>query len=104
LLQLPSVAVLPADPSGRILLVRHADTGAWGILGGAIELDEAPEQAAIRETLEEVGVRPVITRLIGAFSGPEYRVEYPNGDQASYVVITYEARLDVMKERLAAPA
>lgn len=93
LLQLPSVAVLPFDHSGRLLLVRHADTGLWGVLGGAIELDEAPEQAAIRETLEEVGVRPTITRLVGAFSGPEYRVEYPNGDHASYVVITYEAQL-----------
>ncbi len=93
LLQLPSVAVLPVNPSGKVLLVRHADTGLWGVLGGALELDEAPEDAAIRETREEIGVCPTITRLVGAFSGPEYRVEYSNGDQVSYVVITYEAQL-----------
>lgn len=94
LLQLPGVTVLPVDDSGRLLLVRHADTGQWGALGGAIEVDERPEDAAVRETVEEIGLRPTITRLVGAFSGPEYRVEYSNGDKASYVVVAYEARID----------
>lgn len=62
-------------------------------MGGAIEVDEHPQEAAVRETLEEIGLRPDIIRLVGAFGGPEYRVEYLNGDQASYVVVAYEARL-----------
>ena len=93
LLQLPSVAVVPRRGEGSVLLVRHVDTGLWGLIGGAIELDERPDQAACREALEEVGVPVELTGILGAFSGPEYRIEYRNGDQASYVVIAYEAQV-----------
>lgn len=90
-LQLPAVTVLPVDDQTRVLLVRHAETGVWGTVGGCIELDERPEDAAHRETLEEIGVAVALRRLVGVFSGPEYRVEYSNGDLASYVAIAYEA-------------
>lgn len=93
LLQLPSVALLPRDGTGRILLVRHADGGLWGVVGGAIELDEAPDEAVVREAVEEIGARPTGCRLLGAFGGPDYRVEYGNGDRASYVVVAYESGL-----------
>ena len=49
LLQLPYVAVLAVDDPGNVLLVRHADTGVWGVAGGAIEMDETPHEAAVRE-------------------------------------------------------
>ncbi|MGH8979878.1 MAG: NUDIX domain-containing protein [Acidimicrobiales bacterium] len=94
LLQLPSVVVLPVDSSGNVLLARHADTGVWGLVGGAIEIDESPCDAAMRETVEEIGLRPTAMVMIGAFGGPEYRVQYPNGDLVSYVVTAYEARLE----------
>lgn len=94
LLHLPGVCVVPVDTLGRVLLVRHSDGGVWGLLGGGIEVDERPETAAIRETIEETGVRPTLTRLLGAFGGPEYRVEYANGDKASFVVTAYEASIE----------
>ena len=50
LLLLPSVSVLVQDDDDRLLLVRHADSGLWGLVGGAVELDERPDEAAIRET------------------------------------------------------
>src|SRR5438876_408008 len=50
LLLLPSVTVLPRDASGRVLLVRHADSGEWGTIGGTIEPGESPTAAAVRET------------------------------------------------------
>lgn len=40
----------------RVLLVLHRRLGKWLPLGGHIELDEDPEQAALRETLEESGL------------------------------------------------
>src|SRR5581483_12340133 len=49
LLLLPSATVLPWDADGRVLLVRQADSGLWGTVGGAIEPDESPEDAACRE-------------------------------------------------------
>lgn len=38
------------------LLLRRADSGAWQGIAGGGEDDEGPEDAAIRETLEEAGV------------------------------------------------
>ena len=94
LLQLPSVAVLPRREDGAVLLVRHADTGLWGLIGGAIELDERPEEAARREAHEESGVHVSLSRILGVFGGPDYRVTYPNGDRASYVVIAFDAEVE----------
>ncbi len=93
LLILPSVSVLVRDDEGRVLLVRHADSGRWGLIGGAVEVDERPEAAAVRETQEEAGVLVDLTGLVTVLGGPEFRVTYPNGDRAAYVSAVYEARV-----------
>jgi 8-oxo-dGTP pyrophosphatase MutT (NUDIX family) len=41
---------------GKILLIHHRKLGKWLPLGGHIELDEDPEQAALREAREESGL------------------------------------------------
>ena len=41
---------------GKILLVHHRKLDQWLPLGGHIELDEDPEQAALREAKEESGL------------------------------------------------
>jgi len=41
--------------AGQILLVHHRKLDKWLPLGGHIELDEDPEQAALREAHEESG-------------------------------------------------
>ena len=41
---------------GRVLLVHHRALDKWLPLGGHIELDEDPEQAALREAREESGL------------------------------------------------
>ena len=46
----------------RVLLIHHRKLGKWLPLGGHIELDEDPEQAALRETREESGLE---VRLVG---------------------------------------
>ncbi len=93
LLLLPSVAVLPRDAEGRLLLVRLIDSGQWATIGGGIEPDESPEEAAVREAQEEARVALQLGRLIGVFGGPEYRVTYPNGDQSAYVPVVFEANV-----------
>jgi 8-oxo-dGTP pyrophosphatase MutT (NUDIX family) len=40
---------------GKVLLVHHRKLGKWLPLGGHIELNEDPEQAALREAREESG-------------------------------------------------
>lgn len=93
LLLLPSVAVLPIDVEGRVLLVRQTEFGTYGTVGGAVDEDEAPEDAARREAREEICADVEITGLLGALGGPQFRLTYPNGDQCAYVSIVYSARL-----------
>ena len=41
---------------GKVLLIHHRRLDKWLPLGGHIELDEDPEQAALREAKEESGL------------------------------------------------
>jgi 8-oxo-dGTP pyrophosphatase MutT (NUDIX family) len=93
LVLLPSVAVLVWDEHGRLLLVREAQTSLWQTIGGAIEPDESPLDAALRETAEETGVRVQIDGIRAVAGGPQYRLTYPNGDLVSYVPIVFDARV-----------
>lgn len=93
LVLLPSVAVLPWNEGGRLLLVREAETGLWQTIGGAVEPDESPVQAAIREAAEEAGVVVELTGIRGVAGGPGFRMTYPNGDLVSYVPTIFDARV-----------
>jgi len=93
LLTLPSVAVMLFDDQHRLLLAQEAATGLWMTVGGAIEPDETPADAAIRECWEETGLHVEPAAVLGVFGGPEFRVTYPNGDLASYVTIAFLVRL-----------
>jgi len=42
--------------NGKVLLIHHRKLDKWLPLGGHIELDEDPEQAALREAKEESGL------------------------------------------------
>lgn len=93
LLVLPSVAVVPRDDRGRILMVRIVDSGLWATIGGAIEPDESPELAALREAREEAGVTLRLGPILAVLGGPEYRMTYPNGDRTSYVATVFDASI-----------
>jgi ADP-ribose pyrophosphatase YjhB (NUDIX family) len=71
--------------------VRIIDTGEWAVIGGAIEPDESPEHAAIREAEEEAGVTLELGPILAVLGGPEFRITYPNGDQTSYVSTVFTA-------------
>jgi ADP-ribose pyrophosphatase YjhB (NUDIX family) len=72
-------------------MVRLIDTGQWATIGGAVEPDESPQQAAVREAEEEAGVHVALGRILAVVGGPECRITYPNGDQTSYVVCVFDA-------------
>jgi 8-oxo-dGTP pyrophosphatase MutT (NUDIX family) len=89
---LPSVAVMVFDDEERLLLAQNATSGLWMTVGGAIDPDESPADAAVRECWEETGLFIEPTRLVGVFAGSEFRITYPNGDMVSYVITVLQAR------------
>ena len=90
-LLVPSVVVLARDEAGRLLLVRDAQTGGWQTVGGGVEPDESPREAALREALEETGVAVRIESLRDVLGGPQFRLRYQNGDEVGYVLSVFEA-------------
>ena len=93
LLLMPSVTGLVFDSQDRVLLVRHSNGNVWVAPGGAIDPDEAPQDAVVRELWEETGLSVEPVRLCGVFGGPEFLVRYENGDQVGYVMAVYECRV-----------
>jgi len=77
----PSVNVVVADGQGRILMIRRTDNGNWAVPGGAIDLGESMVQAAVRETIEETGIRCEITGLVGVYTDPRHVIHYTSNDE-----------------------
>jgi len=86
LIQLNFAAAAIADGE-RVLLQRRADHDAWGFPGGAIELGESAEEAAIREVREETGLIVRVTGLLGVYT--KYEQVYPNGDAAQPITVFF---------------
>ena len=81
------------DDAGRVLLARHSNAGLWLAPGGAIDPDESPADAVVRELWEETGLHVEPVGLLGAFGGPSFRVQYANGDATGYVMVVFECRI-----------
>ena len=53
------------DPHGRILLARPTyPPRLWNLPGGRVERDETPDQALVRELMEETGLEIRVDRLL----------------------------------------
>jgi ADP-ribose pyrophosphatase YjhB (NUDIX family) len=92
-LLLPSVTGIVYDQAGAILLVRIRESGVWTTPGGAIDPDETPADALVREVREETGLEVRPERLLGVFGGPAFVIRYPNGDESQYVMVVFECRV-----------
>jgi len=85
---IPSVAAIIRDEAGRLLLIEKHD-GSWSLPAGAIEPGETPEEAVLREVMEETGCQCEQIRLVAAVGGHQFRHVYPNGDQAEYLILMF---------------
>lgn len=59
-----AAGVLFTDETGRALLVEPVYKDRWEIVGGSVDADESPRQAAVREVKEELGKTVVPGRLL----------------------------------------
>ena len=69
----PATCIVLPDEQGGIWLVKRnvaPKEGYWCLPGGFMELDETPEQAALRELEEETGFQGKIDMLMGITINP----------------------------------
>lgn len=52
------------NPSGELLVVHTSYNSYWGLPGGLMDKNEQPHIAAVRETLEETGLRIELTSAV----------------------------------------
>jgi len=81
----PVAAAIPRDDDGRIVLLRRGfDPGAglWTFPGGFVDLGESVEEAALRETREELEMDIQLDGLVGVYSRADERV----------VLVVFQAR------------
>ena len=67
----PVAAAIPRDDDGRIWLLRrtlHEGAGRWTFPGGYVDLGESVEDAARRETREELEMEIELGPLLGVYS------------------------------------
>ncbi len=74
--------------AGEVLLQKRGDSNIWGFPGGAIELEETPQMATIREVREETGLDVQVGKMIGVYTDCDMR--YPNGDEAQSICMAFE--------------
>ncbi|AZJ20372.1 DNA mismatch repair protein MutT [Bacillus wiedmannii] len=87
-LNLSGVAVAVFNEKEQILLQQRR-SGIWAVPGGFVELGESTEEAGRREVLEETGIEIGSLQLISVFSGKEFFVKLPNGDEFYSITIAY---------------
>ena len=81
----PVAAAIPRDEEGRIWLLRrtlHEGAGRWTFPGGFVDLGESVEDAARRETREELDMEIELCGLVGVYSRASERT----------VLVVFDAR------------
>ena len=80
------------NEAGDVLLQKRADNGWWALPGGWLDPGESVAQGAVREVLEETGLRVSVKRLVGIYSDPRgYTImSYPDGPTVQFVTIALE--------------
>ena len=80
-----SARVVPVNDRGEVLLLHGRDPARphgwyWFTIGGALEPGETPQEAAVRELLEETGIEASPDELTASFHAGKHEYSYDGVD------------------------
>jgi 8-oxo-dGTP pyrophosphatase MutT (NUDIX family) len=87
----PSVTVVVRDSAGRLLLIHKTDNNLWALPGGGHDIGERIGDTALREVLEETGIRVVVDNIVGLYTDPEHVLAYDDGEVRQQFSICFRA-------------
>jgi len=76
----PSAATF-VTRDGKVLLTQRTDNGNWTMPSGAMDPGESLSDTAVRETLEETGIRVRLTGVVGIYTDPRHVIHYTSDDE-----------------------
>ena len=88
---LPGSVVIIRNEQGEVLLQKRPE-GRWGLPGGLMNLGESFEQVAEREVFEEIGLHVNNLKMLHVFSGEDYYMQVPNGDEMYCVTAVFTTK------------
>src|SRR4029079_8747584 len=73
----PSVVIIPIRDDGQVILIKQyrasVDRELWEVPAGRVDTGESPEEAAVRECEEEIGLVPRrLERIRGLYPAPGF--------------------------------
>lgn len=96
-IELESTEIAIRTPKGLMMQIRKTDRGQLGFWGGVLEDGETPVEGAVRELLEETGLK-VDTSELTYVGTDDHEHMYANGDKAIFHAYRYEVTLDYVPE------
>jgi ADP-ribose pyrophosphatase YjhB (NUDIX family) len=87
----PSVTAVVQDGAGRLLLIHKTDNNLWALPGGGHDIGERIADTAVREVLEETGIRVEIDSIVGLYTDPEHVLAYDDGEVRQQFSICFRA-------------
>ena len=80
---------------GRLLLEKRRDSDIWGLIGGGCKKTETGQQAIVRETYEELGLRIQRERFqkLAVYDNPGRIAAFRDGSIWRMVIVVYALEL-----------
>ena len=86
-------AVIFDEKREKVLLTERADNKQWCLPSGGVDAGETVEETCIREVYEETGLNVRVIELVGVYSDPNRVVEYPDGNKAHVIALSFTAEI-----------
>lgn len=81
---------------GKLLLEKRRDSDTWGLIGGGVKNHETEQQAAVREILEETGlrVRAQDLKKLKVYGEPGRIAAFQDGSIWRMVIVAFSLELE----------